>query len=58
MYIYIYIIYIHIYISTPYKVLKSLRSKMGITHVIIAWLSPKWLCGNLSTWAHDVCDVQ
>ena len=28
------------------------------TYVISAWLSPKWLFGNSSTWAHDVCDVK
>ena len=28
------------------------------TYVIIARLSPKSLCNNSSTWAHDLCDVQ
>ena len=28
------------------------------THVIIAQLSPKWLCGNSDTWPHNVCNVQ
>ena len=26
-------------------------------YVIITRLSPKWFCGNWSTWVHDVCDV-
>ena len=57
-YIYMYIYNIYTCISTPHKVLKSPRSKTGITNAIIDWLSLKWLCGNSSTCAHDVCDVQ
>ena len=60
IYIYIYI-YIYIDISTPHKVLKSCRSKMVRwynTFTIIAFLSPKSLCGNSGTLAHGVCEVQ
>ena len=35
IYIHYVYIYIYIYISTTHKVLKSPRSKMGITHYVI-----------------------
>ena len=47
------LININLYYIYKYKY-SSRRSNMVLT--IIAWLSPKWLCGNSSTWAHAVCD--
>ena len=57
IYIYIYT-HTYIYISTPHKMLKSRRSKMYITYVIIGWLSPKMVLWQLKHWPHDVYDVQ
>ena len=36
--------------------LKSHNSEMVVNHEnnVPSWLSPQWLHGNSSTWAHDV----
>ena len=47
MFIYI---YIYIYIYTQ-------KQDGYNAYGIIAKLSPKWPCGNSSTWAQDMCDV-
>ena len=43
IYIMLYIIYCYIYIISCYH-----------ENNVPSWLPPQWLCGNSSTWAHDV----
>ena len=58
-YIYIYIYYIYyIYIHATQSAEILQKQDEYNTYVIICRLSPKWPCGNSSTWAHNACDIQ